>query len=151
MIPGRSYVSSVIPLLFWEVPKDMVDERLKCRKCSHVGLIKIDDSLCPICDTALADGETWKRSTSIRHIGQFPWHALTGLTTDSGCVPDRTKSEERSPLDESAQYREYRRRLATTFPDCPVCRGTGVLAGYLWSSSCARCFHTGKVFSLDSF
>merc|ERR1711964_69538 len=62
-----------------------------------------------------------------------------------------SKREEGAPLDEFTKYREYRRRLATTFPDCPDCWGTGVLADYLWSSKCARCFSTGKVFSLDSF
>lgn len=60
-------------------------------------------------------------------------------------------SEEVAPMDESGQYREYRRRLATTFPDCPDCRGTGALTGYVWSSPCARCFRTGKVRSLDSY
>merc|ERR1711964_572398 len=92
MIHDLPYVSSVIPLLFWEVHKDMVDD---------------------------------PTPTHIRHIGDFPWHKLTGLTTDCRCVSFQPCSE--CPLGE-----EYVKNHCKPLPEgpdfdntCPLCKGTG--------------------------
>jgi len=42
------------------------------------------------------------------------------------------------------------RRLAEIFPSCPDCHGTGCVSGYFMSTSCGRCFATGRVRNLDA-
>merc|ERR1711964_118089 len=63
-----------------------------------------------------------------------------GLKTERNLEP---------PLEAFNLTADEKRRLAASFPHCPDCRGTGRLSGYFMSSSCGRCYATGRVRSLD--
>merc|ERR1711964_840641 len=61
----------------------------------------------------------------------------------------KTKRNLEPPLEAFNLTADEKRRLAASFPHCPDCRGTGRLSGYFKSSSCGRCYATGRVRSLD--